>query len=492
LENGVNNDGYTSLSNFIDLLLDAICVVDKTGRFEFVSAGAERIFGYTPAEMMGMQMLDLVLPEDRERTLATANEIMTGRYKVDFENRYVRKDGTVVDILWSARWSEVHQQRVAVARDISKSKNAERRQAALYEISEAVHVAEDLLALYRRIHEIIAKLLPAANFAIALYDQDLNELSFPYKAAAGDNSLVDIASFSVFTEQVIHSAESLLLCPLSLTEYPQAIREELGNGNLSWLGVPLKLQKGVIGALMMHSLPTSASYTHQDRELLEFVSTQIAFAIERRQMLARLEHIALYDQLTLLPNRELFYDRFQKALSRAHRESSYFSLLYLDLDKFKWVNDTFGHSVGDLLLQVTAQRILSCVRGSDTVARFGGDEFVILLERVDSAQNTLLAAHKILQVLNQPFELADQQIHILPSIGIALYPEHGMDEKQLLSCADAAMYKAKKNGGNRIEMGYQGLRNLNADPLPAASESEESELEDAELNNLENKVTKIV
>ncbi|MGI1987410.1 diguanylate cyclase domain-containing protein [Shewanella glacialipiscicola] len=456
----MNNDGYTSLSNFIDLLLDAICVVDKTGRFEFVSAGAERIFGYTPEEMVGMQMLELVLPEDRERTLVTANEIMAGRFKVDFENRYVRKDGVVIDILWSARWSDAYQQRVAVARDITKSRNAERRQAALYEISEAVHVAEDLLALYRRIHEIIAKLLPTTNFAIALYDQDLNELSFPYKVTAQENTYIDISRFSIFTAQVIHSAESLLICSTCLADYPEMMQEGLDNGSLSWLGVPLKLQKGVIGALMMHNEPDSASYTHQDRELLEFVSTQIAFAIERRQMLARLEHIALYDQLTLLPNRELFYDRFQKALSRAHRESSYFSLLYLDLDKFKWINDTFGHSVGDLLLQETAQRIVSCVRDADTVARFGGDEFVILLERVDSAHNTLMAAQKILQALNQPFELVDEQLYILPSIGIALYPEHGADEKQLLCCADAAMYKAKKNGGNRVEMGYQGLRTV--------------------------------
>ncbi|MCL1091201.1 diguanylate cyclase [Shewanella profunda] len=462
----MNNDEYTSLSKFIDLLLDAICVVDKTGRFEFVSAGAERIFGYTPEEMIGMQMLELVLPEDRERTLATAKEIMDGRFKVDFENRYVRKDGSIVDILWSARWSEDHQQRVAVARDITKRKNAERRQAALYEISEAVHVTEDLLALYRHIHQIMAKLLPAANFAIALYDQDLHELSFPYRVTTQENSAVDIESFRVFTEQVIQSAESILLCPITLNEYPKGIRTELGNGRLSWLGVPLKLQKGVIGALMMHTAPTSAPYTYQDCELVEFVSTQIAFAIERRQMLARLEHIALYDQLTQLPNRELFYDRFQKALSRAHREGSYFSLLYLDLDKFKWVNDTYGHNVGDLLLQITAQRILGCVRSSDTVARFGGDEFVILLERVDSVENTLLAAQKILQVLNRPFELIDQQVRVLPSIGIAMYPEHGIDEKQLISCADAAMYKAKKNGGNRIEMGYQGLRSIHVDPLP--------------------------
>ena len=131
----MKNEGYTSLGRFIDLLLDAICVVDKSGRFEFVSAGAERIFGYTPDEMIGMQMLDLVLPEDRERTLAAANEIMTDHYKIDFENRYIRKDGSIVDILWSARWSDEYQQRVAVARDITKNKNAERRQAALYEIS---------------------------------------------------------------------------------------------------------------------------------------------------------------------------------------------------------------------------------------------------------------------------------------------------------------------------------------------------------------------
>lgn len=457
LESCVKNDGYTSLSQFVDLLLDAICVVDKTGHFEFVSAGAERIFGYTPDEMLGMQMLDLVYPPDRERTLAAANDIMEGRFKLDFENRYVRKDGTLVDILWSARWSEDRQQRIAVARDITKNKIAERRQAALYEISEAVHVAEDLLALYRHIHQIMAKLLPAANFAIALYDQDLNDLDFPYRVGVGEQNRAQCASFDLFTEQVIQSAESLLICPVAMP-VSHAQEQDFQNQPISWLGVPLKLQKGIIGALIMHSTPDSRAYTKQDCELVEFVSTQIAFAIERRQMLARLEHIALYDQLTHLPNRELFYDRFQKALSRANRESSYFSLLYLDLDKFKWVNDTYGHGVGDLLLQITAQRILGCVRNSDTVARFGGDEFVILLERVDSAQNTLLVAQKILEVLNHPFELVNQQIHILPSIGIALYPEHGKDEKQLLSCADSAMYKAKRNGGNRVEMGYQGLK----------------------------------
>ncbi|QYJ80528.1 sensor domain-containing diguanylate cyclase [Shewanella acanthi] len=460
----MKSERYTYLSHVVDLLLDAICVVDPEGHFEYVSPGAERIFGYSPEEMLGMQMLDLVYPDDREATKAVVKNIMAGRSQVDFENRYIRKDGSLVDVLWSAKWSKESQQRIAVVRDITKRKDTERRQAALYEISEAVHVTEDLLALYRRIHQIIAKLLPAANFAIAIYDQVLDQFSFPYRMFAVKTSPSQAENIEHFAGQIIHSGEAQLACPLNnSTERCQT--GGLCSLEMSWLGIPLKLQKGVIGAIILQSTSSDFSYSCKDCELLEFVSTQIAFAIERRQMLSRLEHIALYDQLTHLPNRELFCDRIHKALSRANRDSSYFSLLYLDLDKFKWVNDTFGHSAGDLLLQQTAQRILSCVRDVDTVARFGGDEFVILLERVDSAQNTLIAAQKIQQALNIPFELGEAQVSIFPSIGIALYPEHGKDEWQLLSCADAAMYKAKKSGGNRIELGYQGMKNKHVAPL---------------------------
>jgi K+-sensing histidine kinase KdpD len=185
-------------------------------------------------------------------------------------------------------------------------------------------VAEDLLSLYSHIHQIIAKLLPAENFAIALYDQDSNQLDFPYQLSVSDQNIAYISNANYFAEQIIQTGQSLLFCPMSNTlSSPLAVTFKD-----CWLGVPLRLHKGVIGALIMHSNPGSRSYTTQDCELVEFVSTQIAFAIERRQMLARLEQIALYDQLTHLPNRELFYDRFQKALSRAHRDSSYFSTLF--------------------------------------------------------------------------------------------------------------------------------------------------------------------
>lgn len=124
------------LASFIDLLLDAVCAVDVEGRFVFVSAACERIFGYTPDELVGRRMIELVHPADRARTLQAADRIMAGEPMPNFENRYLRKDGQVAHILWSARWSEVDQLRIAVARDITERKQAESRQAALYAISK--------------------------------------------------------------------------------------------------------------------------------------------------------------------------------------------------------------------------------------------------------------------------------------------------------------------------------------------------------------------
>jgi diguanylate cyclase (GGDEF)-like protein len=167
-------------------------------------------------------------------------------------------------------------------------------------------------------------------------------------------------------------------------------------------------------------------------------------------MLSRLQYMAQYDSLTQLPNRELLRDRLHTALARARREQSQVALLFLDLDKFKQVNDSFGHAVGDLLLQGVALRIQQCLREADTVARFAGDEFVVLLEDFHTADHASGVAEKIRQVLNQPFELRGQHQTVLPSIGIALYPQHAQDAQQLLQHADNAMYRAKQNGGNRF------------------------------------------
>jgi diguanylate cyclase (GGDEF)-like protein len=149
-----------------------------------------------------------------------------------------------------------------------------------------------------------------------------------------------------------------------------------------------------------------------------------------------------------LPNRQLFDDRVNQALNRAKRQDTQLALLYLDLDKFKAANDTHGHEVGDRLLVEVARRLTACVRESDTVTRFGGDEFVILLDAVNNSEVVTPIAEKVLDALAKPYLIESQSIEMAASIGIAMYPSNGLDETALLRHADAAMYAAKRQGGN--------------------------------------------
>jgi diguanylate cyclase (GGDEF)-like protein/PAS domain S-box-containing protein len=444
---------HVPLSKVMDLLLDVVCVVDAAGCYLFVNAAFEHVFGYAPEEVIGRRMIELVYPPDLERTRQAVADIMSGQPMLHFENRYVRKDGQVVHVMWSARWSEADQARIAVGRDVTGLKRAEHLQAALFDISEAANTAEDLLALFRRIHEIIGELLPATNFFVCLYDDKKDELSFPYFIDEHDATpaprKLDSGTLSA---EVIRTGQTLLLTPDSDVALSEHVSTIVGRDSLDWLGVPLHAAKGVIGALVVQSYSGAVRYTSKDAALLQFVSSQIAAAIVRKQSEAWLQHIARHDPLTDLPNRTLIHDRLQVALDRARRERQRLALLYIDLDGFKRVNDSFGHTLGDLLLQEVAQRITRCVRASDTVGRIGGDEFVVLLHDIAQPADATAIADQIRAALDEPFNLAGQCLGISSSIGIATYPEHADDGKQLIRHADEAMYAAKKNGGNALLM----------------------------------------
>lgn len=170
---------------------------------------------------------------------------------------------------------------------------------------------------------------------------------------------------------------------------------------------------------------------------------------ERKKAEDRMRYLALHDPLTGLPNRALFSDRLQHAMAIALRDQSHVALMFIDLDKFKPVNDTYGHAIGDLLLQEVAHRMLACVRESDTVARIGGDEFVVTA-RVAGAHDALAVGEKVRQTLEHPFVLDGHVLQISCSVGVALFPEHGQDDITLAKNADTAMYQAKEQGRNRV------------------------------------------
>jgi diguanylate cyclase (GGDEF)-like protein/PAS domain S-box-containing protein len=170
-----------------------------------------------------------------------------------------------------------------------------------------------------------------------------------------------------------------------------------------------------------------------------------------KAMATKIEHSAQHDYLTNLPNRLLLNDRIEHAITLANRHRTQLAILYLDLDNFKYINDTLGHATGDKLLQSVTKRLKECVRDSDTVSRHGGDEFVILLVETKNSEAAALLAQKILDALQAMHTIGKNQLHITSSIGISVYPADGLDADTLLKSADTAMYYAKEKGRNNYQ-----------------------------------------
>ncbi len=197
----------------------------------------------------------------------------------------------------------------------------------------------------------------------------------------------------------------------------------------------------------------------RDGQLLGAVVT-FADITERKALEEKIWHQAHHDMLTKLPNRSLFHDRLNQSILKAQRNDETFALLFVDLDHFKQINDTLGHEAGDELLKQAARRLIDCVRGSDTVARMGGDEFSIILAGVDSREAIESLARKILQQMLKPFSVAGTQQRISASLGIACYPRDGTGQTELLRNADLAMYRAKQGGRNTYRF-HQELQSPN-------------------------------
>jgi len=172
---------------------------------------------------------------------------------------------------------------------------------------------------------------------------------------------------------------------------------------------------------------------------------------ERRASFDRIQYLAHYDALTQLANRVLLNDHIEMAIVGAKRTHAKFAVIFMDLDRFKIVNDQLGHHIGDLLLQAVAERLRSCIRESDTVARLGGDEFVILLNNINDEKDAAGVAQKVIDQIGNVFEISGHEVSIGTSIGISIFPKHGADRQTLLKQADAAMYLAKEKGRNNFQ-----------------------------------------
>jgi diguanylate cyclase (GGDEF)-like protein len=212
--------------------------------------------------------------------------------------------------------------------------------------------------------------------------------------------------------------------------------------------MPIRNYQGeVLGTFALyHKKPSRPN--DDEIELIQSTARLAGVAIEKKQSEMELKHMAHMDQLTGLPNRVLFMDRLNQALARARRQEKELAVLFIDLDRFKIINDRHGHKAGDVALKEVARKLRACVRKMDTVARLGGDEFTIVLTEISGVEDAAMVARKVIDALAEPQQIEGEEYAIGGSIGISLYPQNGEDVDALLANADTAMYQAKEIGSS--------------------------------------------
>ena len=333
----------------------------------------------------------------------------------------------------------------SVIHDITERKRAEKVQSAIYRIADAATRAQSLPELLESVHSTIGELMDARNFFVALKDGEGVNFTFPYFRDEADEHRLLVPIKDSLSGHVIAGGVPVLLNEAEMRALEAGGGRRVGPVAVSWIGVPLTIRDSSFGILVIQSYREDVRYTEADRDLLSYVSRHIAEAIDRQRKDDKIEHIAFHDGLTGLPNRLLFEDRLTTALRQSERRHAPLCVLFVDLDRFKVINDSLGHPTGDEVLRETAKRLAESLRDGDSLARRGGDEFLVLLPDTPPQGAAQVAQH-LIDAVRAPMHCGGHDLTISASCGIAVYPENGADTEALLKASDIAMYRAKEAG----------------------------------------------
>ena len=467
----------TMLLDAIESLTEAFAVFDARDRLILCNRQYARTFTDfdTTAPLVGMSFEDLV------RTSVSKGEVIEPEFKNDVEawvaervrhHRHPGPEPREVQ-LGDGRWIQVTERRthsgglVGVRRDITRRKRLEQRQAMEHAVTRLLAESGSIGEAAPQIIQTVCEGLRWDCGARWYWDEKTHHLRC---AETWGIASSEIAAFLEGSSDLILAPESAGLVrrvwtslkPLWIADVscqPGFNRAPLASvaGLRSAFAFPIVRGEGPAGVMEFYTRDARPP----DAALLavaESIGLQIGQFLTHKEAEKQLRHLAHFDLLTALPNRNLFNHSLLRALAKARRRQSGLALLFIDLDGFKQINDTFGHDAGDYLLQTFAQRLRECLRatdaigreiGSDGAARVGGDEFMVLIEDVSDLQDLVTIARRILDGAAEPFDLAGPKGRVTASIGISVYPSDGDDVTVLTKNADTAMYSAKQSGKNR-------------------------------------------
>lgn len=428
---------------------------DKEGNFLIINPEGAKLFGYNSLEdILGKNIAQhfYFTPEERKKYLQEL-EKNKGNLK-DFELTLKKKDGSPLVISDTSHYYYNEEGNIAgvegIFLDVTERKQNEKLQEVLYNISKAANSPISLNQLYKTIHQELGTIIDTTNFYIALVDKKKDKIYFPYHRDEKDDNfpIFNFSENNSLTVYVIKTDEPLLIDYKKLQKMI-AQRELNVTGSFTdksiWLGVPLKVEDRVIGAMAVQSYTNSKLYSEKDIKIMEFVSEQVATAIERKRMEEELKKLAHYDTLTGAYNRGYGLELLQRQLKLSKRDKSPLLLAYSDLDNLKDINDEFGHDEGDRAMVQVAKLFKSILREVDIITRMGGDEFLLIF--LDSSLNEIPIIRKRLsKELTRLNQISKKPYKIEFSTGFSNYdPANPQLMNELIRIADENMYKEKRN-----------------------------------------------
>ena len=403
--------------------------------------------------------LDSIYPDDRTGVYALMSQALVDRKSFSHEMRILRPDGEVRIIFDQAEVLLDERGEVAgmagACQDITIRKRADLLERDRSQVLELVAQNEPLPIILEFIGKLLGHQRPKLMARVHLVrdgrlfsgnpaatsDLDMDEME-GVLVGSGNGSFAESADCAkpvLATDTLEHASWSRLRDCVQRA------------GIRSWWSYPVRSASGtVLGTVSLFG-PEPRQASPADLQLLESTSRLAAVAIEHRQLTDQLSHQAQHDALTGLPNRLLFQDRLDQAIALAKRHRQQVAVLYMDMDRFKQINDTMGHSSGDALLRLAAIRLHDCLRSSDTLARLGGDEFTVVLTELADPKHATQVAGKLVEAMRVPFDVDGRELFVSVSLGISIYPQDGPDGETLMANADVAMYRAKDAGRDNFQ-----------------------------------------
>lgn len=481
-------------------VLEGIFQTTPTGGYSVANPMLANIYGYGSPEELVAALTDiehqLYTNPKRRREFTEIMERMDAVW--GFESQVYRKDGSVIWISENARAIRDRHGNLmgyeGTVEDITKRKQAEAELRQRDRLLQGVAAAANHLLTHTdskvAINQALATLGAAANVdRVYIYQNhphsQTRAIAMSMRYEWSSDRVAPSIQQTHWQDQPYSSFGmgrwyETLSTGRSISgivrEFPPAEQKILGlDGVLSILLVPIQMDEQLWGYIGFDDCHQERRWSGNEESILSTMAANIGGLLKHWQAEETIRYQAFHDLLTGLPNRMLFNDRMSLALASAHRHQVHpaqtmLAVMFLDLDRFKTINDTLGHPIGDLLLQAVAQRLQTCLREGDTLSRWGGDEFTLLLPQIFSGEDAAKIAHRISEVLKPAFYPDGHELYITSSIGIALYPNDGDDAETLLKHADAALYRVKEQGRNGFQL-YTPAINFKASELLALENS---------------------